>query len=73
MLSDIYQAVLLMSIWTKIEFSNVVKCQRGSWDTVSSATGSWQSTGGVQGVQSLKSFFLFTYWGQINSLKIEKT
>ena len=62
--------------WTKIEFSNVVKCQRRSQGDVSSAIDSWQSTGedggGGGGVQSLKSVCLFRYWGQINSLKYKK-
>ena len=47
--------------WTKIEFSNVVKCQRRSQGDVSSAIDSWQSTGedrggGAGGYRPLKVF-----------------
>ena len=32
--------------WTKIDFSNVVKCRWESWSSVSSSRGSWWSPGG---------------------------
>ena len=45
--------------WTKIEFLNVVKCQRGSRGAASSATGSWESTGGGSGSTVSEKFFPF--------------
>lgn len=42
----------------------------GSWGTVSSTMGSWQSSGrGFKGVNPLDNFVLFTSGGQINNLK----
>ena len=65
------QAVLLMSIfWTKIEFSNNVKCRLGSWGGVSSIMSSWWSPARGSGSKVPEKFFgLFVSGGQINSLK----
>ena len=64
------QTVLLMSVfWTKIEFSNVVKCRRGCQGAVSSAADSQRSlNGGSWGKVHER------VWseGQINSFKPKK-
>ena len=63
------QAVLLMSIfWTKIEFSNDVKCRLGSWGGVSSITSSWWSPARGSGSEKIwkkfpwKFFWPFCIW-----------
>ena len=56
--------------WSKIEFSNVVKCRWGSQCIVSSIMDSWQGSAlvGVHGVKPPNDFDLFISEGKISSL-----
>ena len=64
------QTVLLMSVfWTKIEFSNVLKCSWGSQGAESSQQIHSET---LVGVHRVKDFGLYTSGGQINSLKLKK-
>ena len=58
--------------WTNIEFSNVVKCRWGSQGDANSQQIHSGALVGVQGVKPLKDFGLFTFGGQVNSLKYKK-
>ena len=69
-LSSIYPSTFTnVRFWTKIEFSNVVKCRKGSQDAVSSTNGSWWSPAGGSEAKVTENLGLFTSGGEINSLK----
>ena len=64
------QTVLLMSVlWTKIEFSNVLKC---SWGPQGAESSQQIHSGTLVGVHGIKDFGLYTSGGQINSLRLKK-